>query len=187
MHEREQPLDLLRRKRRRRLVEDQEPRLVGDGTGDLDHLPLADPQRVDRPVRIDVDAELRKSLLRPPPQRPPADDSEPLRPAAEGDVLGDGEASGIGELLEDHADAEPARRHRIEGVVSLTSDHDLALVRLVVARDDLDERRLARAVLAEQREHGSALREQVDALQDLDAAERLADAARLEPKALRSL
>ncbi len=51
---------------------------------------------------------------------------------------------------------------------------------LVVARDDLDERGLAGSVLPEQREHGATDGVEVHPVEDLDAAEGLADLARLE-------
>src|SRR5262249_13202731 len=171
----------LRRERRGRLVENQEPGFVRDRASDLDHLPLADPQRVDRAIGIDVDAELGERVLRTPAQGTPADDPPLLRPAPEGDVLCHRQASGIRELLEDHADAEASSSNRVELAVGLAVDHDLARIRLVVASDDLDECGLARAVFTEEREHRPALGEKVDALQDLDTAERLANAARLKP------
>ena len=50
-----------------------------------------------------------------------------------------------------------------------------ALVGGVVAGEDLDQRRLAGAVLAEQGEHAAASGVEVHAVEDLDAAERLPD------------
>jgi hypothetical protein len=53
----------------------------------------------------------------------------------------------------------------------LAADHDLTAIGLVIARDDLDERGLARAILTQQGEDGAARRDEVDPVQDLDAAE----------------
>ena len=61
----------------------------------------------------------------------------------------------------------------------------LALVGGVVAGEDLDQCRLAGAVLAEQREHGAAGGVEIHSVQDLDAAERLADSARLSRKSVK--
>ncbi len=57
---------------------------------------------------------------------------------------------------------------------------DLAGVGLVVAGDDLDERGLAGSVLAQEGEHGAADGVEVHPVEDLDAAEGLADLASLE-------
>ena len=82
------------------------------------------------------------------------------------------------ELLVDHPHAGGARRDRGQVVVALAGDLDLAGVRRVVAGEDLHERRLAGAVLAEQGEDRAAGGVEVDSVEDLDAAERLADPAR---------
>ena len=78
------------------------------------------------------------------------------------------------------AHAEVARRDRGELVVALAVDLDLARVGRVVAGDDLDERRLAGAVLAEQGEDRAAGGVEVHPVEDLDAAERLADPVRAQ-------
>ena len=75
---------------------------------------------------------------------------------AEADVLGDRQRPGVLELLEDHPDAEPAGRRRGEGRVLLAVDRDRSVVGAVVTGEDLHERRLAGAVLTEQREHRAA-------------------------------
>ncbi len=55
------------------------------------------------------------------------------------------------EVLEHHADAELARRRRAADLDGLALPADLALVRPHRAVDDLHQRRLARAVLAQHR------------------------------------
>ena len=55
---REQRGRLLRRQHRRRLVEDQDPRVAIKRLQDLDALALADGQRADARVRIDAQSEL---------------------------------------------------------------------------------------------------------------------------------
>ena len=56
----------------------------------------------------------------------------------------------------------------------LAADADRAGVRLVVAADDLDERRLPGAVLAEEGEHATTGGRHAHLMEDLDTAERLA-------------
>ena len=103
--------------------------------------------------------------------------------AAQRDVLRDGQRGGVLELLEDDGHAKVARLARREhGVADAVDDHRPG-VGLVVAGDDLDERGLAGAVLAQQGEHGATGGVEVHAMEDLDAAEGLADLASLELEA----
>ena len=135
----------------------------------------------------EVDAELLEHPRRAAAHVAPADDPAAAGPAAERDVLGDRQRRRVGQLLEDHPHAEPARRDRVERGVRLAPDDHLAGVRLVVAGDDLHQRRLAGPVLAEEGEHGPAGGDEVHAVEDLDAAESLADVPDLEPERGRRL
>ena len=65
---REEPLDLRRRQRRGRLVEDDDARAGEQDAGDLDELLQADRQVADAPLRVDVDAERRRAA--PSPRAP---------------------------------------------------------------------------------------------------------------------
>ena len=71
---------------------------------------------------------------------------------AEEDVGGDVEGRGDGEVLVDGLDAGAARIARGAEVHALAVEPDLALVRLQRARERLDQRRLAGAVVADDRE-----------------------------------
>ena len=97
----------------------------------------------------------------------------------ERDVLGDGQSRGRpgapGRSCGCRA-ARAADRGRACGVLSPAISISPASG-LVVAGEDLHERRLAGAVLAEQCEDGAAGGVEVDSVEDLDAAERLADPA----------
>ena len=64
-------------------------------------------------------------------------------------------------FLVHHADAQRARRLRIADAHGRAIDADLAAIGLVDAREDLDQRGLARAILADQR--GDAARGQFEA------------------------
>ena len=77
---------------------------------------------------------------------------------AEHDVLGDGEHRHEHEVLVDHADAGGDRVARAAERDRLAVDQDLALVGLVEAVQDVHQRGLAGAVLAEQGEDLAGLR-----------------------------
>src|SRR3954453_7304366 len=69
---------------------------------------------------------------------------------------------------------------RLQEVHLLPAQGERAGVRLVVAAQDLEQRRLARAVLAHERGHLTGPELEIDALQRLDGAEALADPRRSE-------
>ena len=96
-----------------------------------------------------------------------------LRRVAEEDVLGDGQLGKEQQLLVDGGDAAGRGVARGDRLQRLVADVDGAAVRRVGAGDDLDQRRLAGAVLAEQRVHLAGLHVEVDVLQHADAAEGL--------------
>ena len=61
----EQPVDLVRRQRRRRFVHDQHSGVEGDRLGDLDGLLRCDGERVGRSTGVDVDVERAQDRCRP--------------------------------------------------------------------------------------------------------------------------
>ena len=77
--------------------------------------------------------------------------------AADHQVFGAGQRRHQREVLVDHADATGARVARIANVDFVAIEHHGAARCLVVAHDAFDERRLASAVLAEQRVEGAGL------------------------------
>ena len=109
------------------------------------------------------------------------DEAAAVRPvAAEEDVLGDAERAGGRELLVDEADAEVlALAHRAERDRA-AGEGDLAGRWREGAGDDVDERRLARAVLADEADDLAGRDAEVDAVQHRHVAEALRDAADLE-------
>src|SRR5581483_4172708 len=178
----EQRLRLLRREDRRRLVEDQAAGLAIERLQDLDPLLLAERQLPDTRARIDGDpvplAELGDAALDPAWMHEKA---LPLTAVvAEDDVLGDRERRDEAEVLVHHPDP------RVEGVPGRpevdrpAAEQDLALVRLVETREDVRERRLAGAVLTEQRVHLSLGRLEPNAVVRDDAGEPLRDVAELD-------
>ena len=88
---------------------------------------------------------------------------------AEHDVLRDGERLDQAEVLVHHEDARVERVARRVEMDAAAAERDLALVRPVEAGEDVRERALARAVLAEQRVHLADGRLEVDAVVRHDA------------------
>ena len=105
------------------------------------------------------------------------------RLVGEHDVLGDGHHRDEHEVLVHHPDAVLRSRPAASAGDRLALDEDLALVRLVQAVDDVHQRRLAGAVLTEQRVHLAAAEIEVDAVVRDDAREALRDPAQLEDAA----
>ena len=127
-----------------------------------------------RPGRLPTGALVDE--VQPPEQATPS-----LRVAQE-DVLGDGLVGGQVELLVDDADAQPLGLVRVVDRHGLAVDADLAGIALIGAGQDLDERGLAGAVLAGEGHDLAGTQGEVDRVQRLDAAEALADAARLQQR-----
>ena len=71
--DREQPLDLVRRERRRGLVEDEDARLDRQRLGDLDQLLVGHRQAADRCADVELDVELLEQRLRRPAGRAPVE------------------------------------------------------------------------------------------------------------------
>ena len=149
--QREQPLDLGRRERGGGLVQDDDPRAGEQHARQLHKLLQSERQRAHPGARIDVDAEALQVLGGVAAHRPPVDQSEPIdRLHAEMDVLRHRQVAHGGKLLMHHADAG---RPRIPGRCiphRPTIEAHLALILGMHTGDDLHQRRLAGAVLADQ-------------------------------------
>src|SRR5690606_3727425 len=104
------------------------------------------------------------------------DQAEPLGRVRYDDVIGDAEFRNEGEFLEDAYDACPRRIHRRRKADRLPIKADLAFVGCNDPRQYLDERRLARAVLAQQRVDASGRNGKVGPVQRPDAAIAFGDA-----------
>ena len=174
----EQRLDRLRRQHRRRLVHDEEVRVLQQAADDLDALALADRHRVHVPAGIE---------RQPVPGRHVADARRQVGPGArgverEGDVLGDRQRLEQREVLEHHADAELARLRRVGHRHRPAVPEDRAGVGLADAVDDLHQRRLAGAVLAQHRVDLAGLHAEVDAVVGDDRRIDLGDAGEPQPR-----
>ena len=169
----EEPLHLRGRQRGGRLVENDDARAGEEHAGDLDQLLQADRQRAHALARIDVDAEAGEMLARLAHHALPVDDAALHRLRAEEHVLRHRQVGHDGELLVHHADAG------IERVAGGAEAH-LAALDLhrageigMHAGDDLHQRRLAGAVLADEAVDLAGAEREVDIAQRLHAAERL--------------
>jgi hypothetical protein len=142
--------DICRRQRRSRLVENENARIAGERLGDLDHLPARQRQILDQRHRMNVGgAGPGERLLGDPPLRAPIDHSEAARRIADADVVGDRKIGNERQLLKDADDARAVgRAGRVESDLRAIQD-DAAGVRLDDPGQNLDQRRLARAVFAE--------------------------------------
>ena len=143
--------DLVRRQRRGRLVQDQDARLAEERLGDLDHLPAAERQ-IARPAVAAVRSRPTCADLRDcGRQAAVVDEAAAPRIGAEADVLGDREMGGEAQLLLHHGDAERgAPRAASEARSARPSTSIAAAVGPQRARQQVDQRALAGAVLAEQ-------------------------------------
>ena len=154
---REEHVDLRPLQHRGRLVEEdhQMPArrlLQRQRLGDLHHLPRGEVEVVRPRPRIDVELHLRELPRGVGVEPPPVHDAGAgeLRLVAEVDVLAHRQVGQQRLLLEDHADALAVGIGRILQPRRLARDQDPPGVRLVDPAQDLHQRRLARAVLADQ-------------------------------------
>ena len=106
-------------------------------------------------ARVDIDLDLFQLARRRGIERRPAHEAEAgeLRLVAEIDVLADREIGEQRLLLEHHADALAVGVGGVLNDDGLSADEDLARIRLVDAAQDLHQRRLAGAVLADEADH----------------------------------
>jgi hypothetical protein len=136
----------------RRLVHDQHAGLERDRLGDLDDLLVGDREAERRAARVDGDAQAGEKTLGLGVHRSPVDPAAAAdRLTPHEDVLGDREVREERGLLVDHRDASGLRLRRRTEVDGLAAETHLAGVPAVDTRDDLDQRRLAGPVLADQR------------------------------------
>src|SRR5690625_5002383 len=159
------------------LVEDEQPAVLAYRPGDRHELLLAYAQVAHQGGGVDVQAHLVQQLAGAPAHPAMAHDGVE---AAQEEVLGHTQVAHQSELLIDHDHPGAPGLENVAEAVPFPVDADRALVRLVGAREDLHQGRLARTVLPHQRVHLTPVDLQLHALQDLDAAERLADPLELQ-------
>ena len=175
----EQLTGLLRCQHGRRLVEDEDLGPAIERLEDLDALLLPDGDLGDECARLDdqpvllgqlANVLLGGSLV----------EEDAGRLLAEHDVLRDGHHGNEHEMLVHHADAGMdgiARRVEAHG---LAVQEDLSGIGPIEPVEDVHQRRLAGAVLAEQRVHLTAPDVEADVVVRYDAGELLANSPHLE-------
>ena len=153
---------------------------------DLDALLLADRDVLDPRVGVDREPELLGDLANTLPRCGPVEEHLRLcRLVGEDDVLGHGHHRDQHEMLVDHSDPVLDRVARRREGDPLSLDQDLALVGVVQAVEDVHQRRLSGAVLAEQRVHLSLAQVEVDVVVCKYPGKALRDSPELEQRRLR--
>ena len=165
-----------------RLVEHQNPRVLFERAGDRDQLLNRDRIGAERALDVDVDIEPREPLARDGARLAPGNQAEPARLAAEREVLGHRHGRDEIDFLVDRADAHRARLAGRADIDGAAVDANFALVAANRAGHDLDQRRLAGAVLSHQRMHFAGLDAEIDAIQRPHAGKRLGNAEHFDPR-----
>ena len=144
--------------------------------GDLHHLAARQRQAAHRRQRMDVfGAGARQRRLGDAALRALVDQAEAARRVGDADVVGHAQVRHQRQLLEDAGDAGVDGILRMREAPLVALQHDAALVGLHDAGHDLDQRRLAGAVLAEQRMDAAAGAGKARALERAHAAIALGD------------
>ena len=176
----EQVVRLLRGQHAGRLVEDQDAGAAEQRFEDLDALLDAHGQIGDAGIQIDLEAVFplqRCDLLA---RAADALGQGQAALGAEQQVLQDRERLDQHEVLVDHADARPDRILGAVDLALLPVDPDGPAIGPVVAVEDVHQRRLAGAVLADDAVDRAGGDLQIDGLVGVDRAEALVDAAELD-------
>ena len=183
----EQALGLCRRQGGRRFIHDQQAGVARDGLGDLDELLLGDNQPPYLGFRVGLQADSLHGGLGGGVHRAVVEEQPLLLLVAEEDVLGDGQVFGEVEFLVDQDDAFVLGFARIGETMRHAVDREIAFGGLLVAGEDLDQRRLSGAVLAEQADDLARFQREADAVQDFNEAETFGDGTEIDGKAHDSL
>ena len=159
----EQAFDVGLGQRGGRFVEHENVRLDGERPADGDERALGGRERRDRRVRIDIAADHRKRVRGGLANPPPGDQAKRRARIAglDRDILADRHPFDEAEILMNERDRQPICR----GTHGPSVERDLARVGFVNARQNLDQGRLAGAVLAEQRVNLAAIEIEVDVIE----------------------
>ena len=180
--DREQLVRLLRRQHGRGLVEDEDVGAAVERLQDLHALLLADRDRLDLRVGLHGEAEALRDVAHPLARLVHVHERASVRLDAEDDVLRHRHHGDEHEVLVHHPDPEVDRLVRGADPLRLPAHADLALVGVVEPVEDVHQRRLAGAVLAEERVHLAGAELEVDRVVGDDAREPLRDALQLEKR-----
>ena len=159
------------RQRSGRLVEDGDPVRDREGPGDLRQLALRDGEPHDGFRHWSVDPEDAHRLDRPAVHLPVVDGQPPPDFAAQKHVLGDRQIGREHDLLMNQDDPAPFRVDRPLQLDRRAVERHRAARRREMAAKDLHQRRLAGAILADDRVHLARSHAERDIAQDLDRPE----------------
>ena len=181
-HAIEQALQLVLGQRRRRLVENQEARLLGKRPSDDDELLRSKVERRHGGFGIDLEAEIGQRAAGAERTFGDVDHAPALRLVVQRDVLGNRHLGNDIDLLRDEGDtgclcsgdARRTERRAGEGNRPVISSSG------VRAGEDLDERRLAGAVLAEESDDLAGRNGEADIVERADAGKELDEVLRDE-------
>ncbi len=176
----EQVLRLLGGQHRGRLVQHEHLRAAEQRAEDLHALLRAHTEVFDLGVGVHGEPEPLRQLAGPAGRRLVVQQRPVGRLGAQHQVLGHAHDRDEHEVLVDHPDAQVDRPPRGFDLHRLAVEQDLALVGLVEPVEDVHQRRLARAVLTQQRVDLPALQLEVDRIVRDQRAEALGDPAQLE-------
>ena len=163
--------------RRRRLVERQDAALERERARHLHELPVGRGQRAGEVVRRDGDVKPLDQRPGPVAHRPLAQEPAASQLAPGEDVGGHAQVRKREHLLVHDADAVRQRVARPRERDRPAVEAQLAAVGAEGAREDLQQRRLAGAVLADERVRLARRNVEADAAERAHGAERLADVA----------
>src|SRR3954464_4167431 len=171
---------LLGGEHRGRLVEDEDPRPAEERAQDLHALLHADADILDARVGVHGEAVAVRQLAHARRGRVEVEQQALARLVGQDDVLGHRHDGDEHEVLVHHADPVLDGLQRRADADGPAVDADLALVGLVQPVEDAHQRRLAGAVLPEQRVDLAGLQVEVDRVVRDDRPEALRDPAQLE-------
>jgi hypothetical protein len=178
----EQHLDLALVEGGGRLVHDHELGVEADGAGDGHHLLHGGGIGHERAAHVDVDLEAGEKRAGLHMHGRPVEQAEAALLPAEADVLGDRAVGHQVDFLVDGADAGSLRLlRRGEGRGPAVED-DLARILGVVAGQDLDQGRLAGAVLADEGVNLALFHHELRGAQGRDAGKALVDPVHAEER-----
>ena len=180
LNDAEEMVDLLLGQRGGGLVHDDDLRVVRERLGDLDHLHLRNRQIGHLLARIHVDAQLVEDRLRVAVHLGMIDEEPLLGIAPQPEVVHHRHLRHQVQLLVHHGNAVLQRFLRGAERDRTATEQDLACIGTVDAEQALEQRGLARAVLAHQGMHGMGSDLQLRIVQRLDAGKALIDAAHLQ-------
>ena len=166
---------------RRRLIEQEDMRLLAHCLGDRDLLPVGDAEVAQSLLDGQIEIELGEEFAGPLVHRGIVKDSRSLaRLGAKKDVGGHREIEMQFRILIDDRNARCAALGGIEHAERLAADDDLPAVGRLRARQDLHQRGFAGSVLADKRMHLAAGYVEINIVQRARAQETLGHAPRPE-------